>query len=102
MGTSTVKTVTTELTERQGERYLVALMPSESSPGVMYRTDVTNGRCSCPAWKFSKAGADGKRSPCKHLRALGFEPAHVVAVEPEPAADPKEKGPWFKYSAENL
>ena len=34
-----------------------------------YRVDLTAGRCSCPAWKFQKGG---ERSPCKHLRSLGF------------------------------
>lgn len=65
-------TVQSELVQRKGEKYLVALMPSESDPAVTYRTDVTNGRCSCPSWKFSKVGANGKKRPCKHLRALGY------------------------------
>jgi predicted nucleic acid-binding Zn finger protein len=42
---------------------------SDRTPGVVYRVDLINGRCSCPAWKFQKGGA---RLPCKHLRGLGF------------------------------
>jgi hypothetical protein len=65
------QTVNTELVDRNGSRYLVALMPSASNPGKNYRTDVTNGRCDCPAWKFSKS-VNGLRPPCKHLIQLGF------------------------------
>jgi predicted nucleic acid-binding Zn finger protein len=35
--------------------------------GDVYRVDTINGRCSCPAWIFSRKGS--KR--CKHLDALG-------------------------------
>lgn len=45
---------------------------SKSDPSKKYRVDITFGRCSCPAWKFSKP-VDGVRQPCKHLRALGFK-----------------------------
>ena len=40
-----------------------------SKPGRKYRVDLTNGRCSCPAWIYQKGG---RRQPCKHLRALGY------------------------------
>lgn len=39
------------------------------SSGKVYRVDTVNGRCSCPAWKFSRGGSRG----CKHLKALGIE-----------------------------
>ena len=34
-----------------------------------YKVDTVNGRCSCPAWKFSRNGA----RTCKHLEALGIK-----------------------------
>jgi hypothetical protein len=40
-----------------------------SSSDAIYKVDTVNGRCSCPAWKFSR---NGERT-CKHLRALGIE-----------------------------
>jgi len=42
---------------------------STSRPDVTYRVDMVNGRCSCPAWKFSRNGA----RTCKHLRELGVK-----------------------------
>lgn len=93
------KTVATELVMHRGERYLIALMPSDSTPGKVYRTDVTNGRCSCPAWKFSKKGVDGNRPPCKHLRELGFTSLKEGPPEEKPV---KKKGPWFHYNPQNL
>lgn len=48
--------------------YTVIEVPSTSNPDKMYRVDVTNQRCSCPAWTFKRGG----RSLCKHLRGLGF------------------------------
>lgn len=42
---------------------------STSNPNVVYRVDVVNGRCSCPAWKFSRNGS----RICKHLKAMGIK-----------------------------
>ena len=42
---------------------------SSSDPEVTYKVDTVNGRCSCPAWKFSRNGA----RTCKHLEALGIK-----------------------------
>jgi hypothetical protein len=65
--------VATEVaTDRQGNKYLVALVPSSSNPSVRYRVDATNGRCDCPAWKFRPADSSGRRKPCKHLITLGY------------------------------
>ena len=51
-----------------------AVMVIGSSDGKReYRVDVTNGRCSCPAWKFAKPNPEtGNRAPCKHLRQFGY------------------------------
>ena len=50
-----------------------AVMVIGSSDGKReYRVDVTNGRCSCPAWKFAKPDLSGQRKPCKHLRQFGY------------------------------
>jgi len=54
---------------RGGVAYAVVEVPSERDPSKKYRVDVSQGRCSCPAWSFQKGGV---RKPCKHLRALGF------------------------------
>lgn len=56
-----------------------AVMVIGSSDGKReYRVDVTNGRCSCPAWKFAKPDPyTGKRRPCKHLRQFGYTEANV-------------------------
>lgn len=56
--------------------------PSRSTAGKYYTVDVTNGRCSCPAWIFQKGG---ERKPCKHLRALGFTQVIRIADIKEPA-----------------
>lgn len=56
-----------------------------SSDGTKsYRVDVTNQRCSCPAWKFS-----GGRRLCKHLKSLGFTElvAKAKAEKPVNQAD---------------
>lgn len=44
---------------------------SQSNPDKVYRVDVANGKCSCPAWIYHKA-VDGVRLPCKHLKMLGI------------------------------
>ena len=63
---------------KQGDKaYAVILMPSDSNPKVTYTVDVTNGRCSCPAWKFQRGGS---RKVCKHLQRLGFQPKEAVEV----------------------
>jgi len=43
---------------------------SKSNPDKTYTVDMTNGRCSCPAWIFQRGG---DRAICKHLRMLGFK-----------------------------
>lgn len=50
--------------------YTVLMVPSDSNPKIEYTVDVTNGRCSCPAWKFQR----GVRKTCKHLNRVGFAP----------------------------
>lgn len=62
-----------------------------SNPNVKYRVDLTNGRCSCPAWTRKRV-----RTPCKHLKALGYfdvqqdgyESLPKVAQPPKPAKQP--------------
>jgi hypothetical protein len=52
----------------KGNRQAYGVVTIPSSDGKReYRVDVSNGRCDCPAWKFSKT-----RQTCKHLRAMGF------------------------------
>lgn len=82
--------VKSELVSRNGQRYLVALMPSASNPSKSYRVDVTNGRCDCPAWKFSRANPDGSRKPCKHLIALGFTPDLLGVPQVSPPQQAKK------------
>lgn len=61
------KTVRAEVVARKGEApYTIIEVPS-SSGSTTYRVDVTNQRCSCPAWKFKS-----ERKMCKHLKAFGF------------------------------
>lgn len=54
---------------------------STSNPKKIYRVDVVNGRCSCPAWIFQR----GKRKPCKHLEAMGLQ---SMAKNENPSLDP--------------
>ena len=65
-----------------------------SKPGKFYTVDVTHGRCSCPAWKFQKVGPGGTRTPCKHLRSLGFK--QVMANETT-VAEPKQGAALMSY-----
>jgi hypothetical protein len=50
----------------------VIQIPSSNGKSF-YSLDLTNGRCSCPAWIFSfnKNGKIG-RACCKHLLAYGY------------------------------
>ncbi len=48
---------------------IVVEVKSKSNPNKTYRVDLTNGRCSCPAWIYQRGGT---RKPCKHLRELGY------------------------------
>jgi hypothetical protein len=57
----------TEVVRTKSTQYTVLEVASTSNPNVKYRVDITNGRCSCPAWKFKRGG----RTLCKHLLALG-------------------------------
>lgn len=75
MYATTTRTFFTKLSDAGNKIMQVASM---SNPDIKYTVDVTNGRCSCPAWKFQK----GQRVPCKHLRKLGF-----VAVQREPVRE---------------
>lgn len=61
---------------------IVVEVPSSSNPDKKYRVDLTQGRCSCPAWIHQKAG----RKPCKHLRALGFYDYTQIVEVAEPVA----------------
>jgi len=66
--------ISTEIVNRRyagRDQYAVFTIPSSSGKSE-YRVDVTNGRCSCPGWKFKRADADGNRAPCKHLRQFGY------------------------------
>lgn len=60
---------------------------SKTTPGVSYTIDVENGRCSCPAWIYQRAGSDRRRNPCKHLKALGF--TRIVELESQRRAKAK-------------
>lgn len=51
----------------------VLFVESTSKKGWWYKVDLKGKRCSCPAWIFSKNGADGHKPPCKHLKALREE-----------------------------
>jgi len=53
-------------------------VPSMSNPNKKYRVDVTNGRCSCPAWIFQRGG---ERKPCKHLLKWGFRQVYFKPGE---------------------
>lgn len=77
--------LSTEIVQRgKAQPYAVFTVPSTSNPDKVYRVDVTNGRCDCPGWKFKRAGADGKRAPCKHLRQFGYsENTEVVTHSPK-------------------
>lgn len=66
-----------EVVERGKERYTVVEVPSFSNPSTMYRVDVVNQRCSCPAWKFSKE-VNGRRPMCKHMIQLGFKAVAIT------------------------
>lgn len=56
------------VTPKHGRPYAVVEVPSSSNPNKVYRVDLVNVRCSCPAWIFSR----GERKLCKHLRGVGF------------------------------
>lgn len=60
-----------EAVQTRNGTYAVIEVKSESNPNKVYRVDVTNHRCSCPAWVFQRK-ARSERSPCKHLKSLGF------------------------------
>jgi len=60
---------------------IVVEVKSKSNPNKMYRVDLTNGRCSCPAWIHAKGGI---RKPCKHLRELGFVEMPTITEIQEP------------------
>lgn len=68
-------------TKGNAHAYGVLEVPS-SNGKTKYRVDVTNGRCSCPAWKFQK----GHGKVCKHLKALGFVDKVAQAVAEDLAA----------------
>jgi hypothetical protein len=55
-----------EVVDRKNGKYAVMTVPSSDGKRE-YRVDITNQRCSCPAWVFSK-----ERRTCKHLKAFGF------------------------------
>lgn len=45
-------------------------IPSSNGKKI-YHVDLTNGRCSCPAWVFQNK-TTGRRV-CKHLDMLGYK-----------------------------
>lgn len=59
---------------------IIVTVTSESS-GREYRVDLTHGRCSCPAWKFTS----GTRKVCKHLKSLGYSDVVYYMELAEPA-----------------
>lgn len=73
--------IKTEVVPARGNQaaYGVFTVPSDSRPGVQYRVDITNGRCSCPAWTNARAGSGGKRRLCKHLIGAGYRDTTVTA-----------------------
>lgn len=73
--------VKVDLVNDKRGRYTVLEIPSSDGKHV-YRVDVTNRRCSCPAWKFARTGADGQRPMCKHLQGLGFSQLVAAPVKP--------------------
>ncbi len=70
--------ISTEVVQRGGRAYGVFTLASASNPNISYRVDVTNGRCSCPAWTHSKP-VNGVRPLCKHLRSVGYSENTVTA-----------------------
>lgn len=77
-------TIFSDATGADGKSIVVEVR-SMSNPNKLYRVDLTNGRCSCPAWIFQKGGV---RKPCKHLRALGY---YETSALPEmQVAEPKK------------
>lgn len=76
---------------RANSEAVVATVRSES--GREYRIDVSNRRCSCPAWRFAKADAHGNRKPCKHLIELGLgEPLAPIEMLKVPKDQPTDYG----------
>lgn len=76
---ATLDNLKAEVVVRKGEVYTVVEVLSESNPNKTYRVDVTNHRCDCPAWEFTKA-RQGVRKSCKHLLALGIIDTQVPVV----------------------
>ncbi len=56
-----------EYVERGNQRYVVVEVQSHSDPTKVYRVDLTNRRCSCPAWVYQRK----RNRVCKHLREQG-------------------------------
>lgn len=78
--------LSTEVVQR-GNAKPYAVFTISNGAGAAYRVDITNGRCDCPAWKFARAGANGKRPLCKHLKSLGYsENTVVVQQQAKPSA----------------
>lgn len=83
----TATVLQTEVVQRGNQvAYGVFTVASTSNPKKSYRVDITNGRCDCPAWKFARAGANGKRPLCKHLKSLGYSENTVVVQRAKPSA----------------
>lgn len=79
--------LSTELKTYGRQTYAVFTVPSSNGKSE-YRVDMTNGRCSCPGWKFQRQNAEGKRSPCKHLRQFGYT-ENTQVVKPAPSKPAK-------------
>jgi len=68
MTQANAQTLKVEVVQRGAETYTVLEVPSSDGKRT-YRVDITNQRCSCPAWIYQK----GARKHCKHLKAFGFK-----------------------------
>lgn len=56
-----------------GKQHYGVLTIGSSDGSKEYRVDITNGRCSCKAWVFSRLNpSTGAKPPCKHLRQFGY------------------------------
>lgn len=73
-------TIFSNATNQDGSPIVIEVK-SQSNPNKMYRVDLTNGRCSCPAWIHQKGGV---RKPCKHLRSLGYSEILTMPDVSEP------------------
>jgi len=65
---------------------------SHTDPEKKYRVSEALGGhygCSCPAWKFSKAGKDGHRPDCKHITEIKANIGLINKVKGVEKIDPR-------------